>query len=531
MRELFYDRCVHTGNTELLGQWDERNAPLTPKTVSYGSKKKLWWHCRKGHSWQAAVYNRSAGSGCPYCAGKAVESGGNDLASVYPELAKQWDAVKNAPLTPADVTPHTHRKVWWKCAQGHEWQASVHSRAQGTGCPICTNHIPVVGENTLADRFPQIAQEWDYEKNAPLTPEQVLPGTSRRVWWICPNGHSYRTNISSRTSGGNGCPICAGKAVLTGENDLQTKFPEIAAQWDWEKNTDCTPDSVAASSNRRVWWRCEQGHSFCTSILVPYFEKKVIPLAELKAIDIQAFYLKHLERVSARTVIHYHTLLHRALKYAVKIELIDANPVDKVDRPKAAPFVGSFYDSAEVQKLFEAAKGSKLEIPIFLGAFYGLRRSEAIGLKWDAIDFQNDTITIRHTVVSCYIDGKQVQKAQNITKTKSSMRTLPLIPAFKELLLHKQKQQNEFQRMCGKSYNKDYLGYICVDEMGRLLSPHYLTEAFAKLLKKHGLRKIRYHDLRHPYVKHTTKNISCKSRNPKPPTSGNLGFLFLLWFD
>ena len=168
-----------------------------------------------------------------------------------------------------------------------------------------------------------------------------------------------------------------------------------------------------------------------------------------------------------------------------------------MDRPKAAPFVGSFYDSAEVQKLFEAAKGSKLEIPIFLGAFYGLRRSEAIGLKWDAIDFRNDTITIRHTVVSCYIDGKRVQKAQDITKTKSSMRTLPLIPAFKELLQHKKKQQNEFQRMCGKSYNKDYLGYICVDEMGWLLSPHYLTEAFAKLLKKHGLRKIRYHDLRH----------------------------------
>ena len=237
--------------------------------------------------------------------------------------------------------------------------------------------------------------------------------------------------------------------------------------------------------------------SIVQKIVVPYFKKKAIPLAELKAIDIQAFYLNHLERVSARTVIHYHTLLHRALKYAVKIELIDANPVDKVDRPKAAPFVGSFYDSTEVQKLFEAAKGSKLEIPIFLGAFYGLRRSEAIGLKWDAIDFQNDTITIRHTVVSCYIDGKQVQKAQDITKTKSSMRTLPLIPAFKELLQHKKQQQNEFQRMCGKSYNKDYLGYICVDEMGRLLSPHYLTEAFAKLLKKHGLRKIRYHDLRH----------------------------------
>ena len=172
--------------------------------------------------------------------------------------------------------------------------------------------------------------------------------------------------------------------------------------------------------------------SIVQKIVVPYFERKAIPLAELKAIDIQAFYLKQLERVSARTVIHYHTLLHRALKYAVKIELIDANPVDKVDRPKAAPFVGSFYDSAEVQKLFEAAKGVSLKSPSFSERFM-VCRSEAIGLKWDAIDFQNDTITIRHTVVSCYIDGKRVQKAQDITKTKSSMRTLPLIPAFKEL--------------------------------------------------------------------------------------------------
>ena len=129
-----------------------------------------------------------------------------------------------------------------------------------------------------------------------------------------------------------------------------------------------------------------------------------------------------------------------------------------MDRPKAAPFVGSFYDSAEVQKLFEAAKGSKLEIPIFLGAFYGLRRSEAIGLEWDAIDFQNDTITIRHTVVSCYIDGKQVQKAQDITKTKSSMRTLPLIPAFKELLQHKKNSRTKFSVRATKAITRTIWG-------------------------------------------------------------------------
>ena len=233
------------------------------------------------------------------------------------------------------------------------------------------------------------------------------------------------------------------------------------------------------------------------STIVPYFKETGTTLSGLRAIDIQTFYLDQLERVSARTVIHYHALLHRALKYAVKIELIDVNPADKVDRPKANPFVGSFYDSEEVQKLFEAAKGSNLEIPIFLGAFYGLRRSEAIGLKWDAIDFQNDTITIRHTVTSCYIDGKKVQEARDTTKTKSSMRTLPLVPAFKELLLEKKTQQEEYRRVCGRSYNKQYLDYVCVDEMGSLISPRYLTEAFPRLLEKNGLRKIRYHDLRH----------------------------------
>ena len=233
------------------------------------------------------------------------------------------------------------------------------------------------------------------------------------------------------------------------------------------------------------------------SIAVPYFKKTEVLLKELRAVDIQVFYMEQLKRVSASTVIHYHSLLHKALKYAVKIELIDSNPADRVERPKKERFIGDFYDSGEVQKLFEAVKDSKLEIPVFLGAFYGLRRSEAIGLKWDAIDFENNTITIRHTVTSCQIDGKRVQVARDTTKTKSSMRTLPLVPAFRELLLQKKAQQEEYRRVCGRSYDKRYLGYICVNEMGTLISPHYLTEAFPKMLEKNGLRRIRYHDLRH----------------------------------
>ena len=233
------------------------------------------------------------------------------------------------------------------------------------------------------------------------------------------------------------------------------------------------------------------------SIIIPYFKERNTTLAGLKAIDIQTFYMQQLKRVKASSVIHYHAVIHRALKYAVKIDLISVNPADKVERPKADKFIGSFYDSDEMQALFEAAKDTLLEIPIFLGAFYGLQRSEALGLKWDAIDFQNGTITIRHTVTSCTIDGKHVQVAKDTTKTKSSMRTLPLVPVFKEKLLKMKEQQAEYRRLCGKCYDNRYLEYICVDEMGTLISPHYLTAAFPKLLDKNELRRIRYHDLRH----------------------------------
>ena len=232
-------------------------------------------------------------------------------------------------------------------------------------------------------------------------------------------------------------------------------------------------------------------------IVAPYFREKEVTLKNLTAKDIQEFYLSELERVSPSSVIHYHANIHKALKYAVKIDLIDANPADKVERPKKDRYVGSFYDADEVNALFEAAKGSKLELPILFGAFYGLRRSEAIGLKWDAIDFDQNTITIRHTVTSCDLDGKRVLVASDTTKTKSSMRTLPLVPFMRERLLALKEEQKENRRLCGRSYIKDYLDYVCVNEIGDLIKPHYVTTAFPDLLKANGMRHIRYHDLRH----------------------------------
>ena len=131
-------------------------------------------------------------------------------------------------------------------------------------------------------------------------------------------------------------------------------------------------------------------------VIVPYFRKTNIQLKKLKPSDIQKFYAEQLNRVKGNTVIHYHANIHKALKYAVKSEMIDSNPADKVERPKKPRYTGSFYSSNEVEKLFEAAKGTPLEIPIFLGAFYGLRRSEVVGLKWSAINFDKNTITINH---------------------------------------------------------------------------------------------------------------------------------------
>ena len=232
-------------------------------------------------------------------------------------------------------------------------------------------------------------------------------------------------------------------------------------------------------------------------IIAPYFREKNITLKGLQAKDIQDFYQEQLNRVKASTVIHYHANIHKALKYAVKLELIDSNPADRVERPKQEKFQGSFYSSEELNDLFDAVAGTRLELAVLLGAFYGLRRSEIVGLKWDAIDFKKNTITINHTVTSCNLDGKCVVLAKDTTKTKSSRRTLPLVPFFRDKLLNIKSQQEANKKLCGRSYNKDYLDYIYVDEIGDRIKPNYITGQFPKLLEKQGFRRIRFHDLRH----------------------------------
>ena len=167
--------------------------------------------------------------------------------------------------------------------------------------------------------------------------------------------------------------------------------------------------------------------SMVKSAIEPYFRKKGYTLRGLEARHIQQFYTEKLKTVKPNSVIHYHAVIHQALKYAMKTDLVPQNVAMKVDRPKKNDFQPVFLDAAELQKLFEIIKGTKLELPVLVAAFYGLRRGEVVGLKWDAIDFKRGAITIKRTVTSVQLDGKTQIIEQNSAKTKSSLRTLPLV--------------------------------------------------------------------------------------------------------
>lgn len=220
---------------ELILEWDSGKNCYDPGKLGLYSQKKVWWICPKGHSWQASVHHRAIrGQGCPYCSGQKMLPGFNDLAATMPGLAAEWNYERNKGLDPSDVMAGSDRKVWWRCSLGHEWEAYIYSRKNGNGCPFCSGQKVLKGFNDLATVAPMVAADWDDERNRPLAPDQVTAGTSRRVWWICSNGHSWQSSIASRALNNRGCPYCSGKRVLQGVNDLASQAPEVAAEWDPE---------------------------------------------------------------------------------------------------------------------------------------------------------------------------------------------------------------------------------------------------------------------------------------------------------
>ena len=229
----------------------------------------------------------------------------------------------------------------------------------------------------------------------------------------------------------------------------------------------------------------------------PYFRQRNLTLRELEARHLQMFYSEMLRKVKPNTVIHYHAIIHSALKYAMKTDMVPQNVAMKVDRPRKNSFQPTFLDAEQMQKLFEIVKGTRLELPVLVAAFYGLRRGEVLGLKWDAIDFNRGTLTIKRTVTEATIDGTMKIIEQDSAKTKSSLRTLPLVGSFRDYFQKVKEAQELNKKVCGNCYNYDYDGYVFVNELEERMRPDYLTEYFPKYIAKHGVPKMRFHDLRH----------------------------------
>ena len=233
-----------------------------------------------------------------------------------------------------------------------------------------------------------------------------------------------------------------------------------------------------------------------------YFQRRPqLTVGNLKPQDIQDFYQSlFADGVVANTVIHYHALLRRAFQQAFKEERIDANPFDRVGRPKKNKFHGENYTQEELLTLLHLARGDVIYPAILLAGAMGLRRSEALGVRWSRIDWEKRTVLLDTKIVEYRENGKKKVEPVEEMKNKSSRRTLPLPDPVVEMLQVQKEHREVYRKMFQGSYNAQYLDYVCVNQLGELLRPSYVTDHFRELLEKYGLRHIRFHDLRHTFA-------------------------------
>ena len=257
---------------QLAEEWDyEKNGELKPTDVSYHSRQKVWWKCKKcGYSWQSTVDNRAKGRGCAKCSNRIIETGISDTATLYPQLLKKWDFEKNKGFSLSHIHPGSAKNYWWKCDKcGHEFRAEVRNMVENSDmCAVCSGKIAKPGYNDVATLYPDIIKHWDYAKNT-VSPTTIRPGNSKdKYWWkhaVC--GHEWDESVADCIKRGGKCPYCNGRRILVGFNDIATKFPHLAKEWNYEKNGDLLPTQISAGSNRTVWWKCSIcGHEWRSSI-------------------------------------------------------------------------------------------------------------------------------------------------------------------------------------------------------------------------------------------------------------------------
>ncbi|MGE7840771.1 zinc-ribbon domain-containing protein [Lysinibacillus sp. NPDC093712] len=225
-----HTNSLATKNPTLAKEWHPiKNGDLTPHDVTKAGRNLVWWTCSLSHEWQATIGSRSKGNGCPYCSGQKVNNT-NSLATLNPQLSKEWNLPKNGNLTPHDVTCGSKEKVWWKCNMydNHEWVAEVYSRNSGKGCPYCSGR-KVSEINSLATLRPDLAQEWHPTKNGHLSIHDITSNSGNQAWWIGDCGHEWLAKISNRNTLNSKCPYCSNSKVLKGFNDMWTTNPELAS--------------------------------------------------------------------------------------------------------------------------------------------------------------------------------------------------------------------------------------------------------------------------------------------------------------
>lgn len=219
-----------THNPNLALEWNQsKNGNITPFDVTYGSTKKVWWICESFHEYKMSVNDRSSGRKCPYCSGKRVCLD-NCLSTTHPELSAEWNYKKNRDKTPYNTTFGSNKKYWWICDQDHEWNATLHSRSNGHGCPYCSGRVATKDNNLSVMNF-KLTSEWHRTKNGSLTPLDVLPKSKKKVWWIGDCGHEWEASIDNRTKGNN-CPLCN---ESKGEKEIRKWLDDNNVQYESQK--------------------------------------------------------------------------------------------------------------------------------------------------------------------------------------------------------------------------------------------------------------------------------------------------------
>lgn len=273
---------------DLIKEWDfEKNKGLKdkngndmsiPNNVCCNFSFKVFWKCKNGHSWPAQINERvgrngKKGTGCPYCTNRKVWVGFNDLASTYPDIARQWNYELNGDLKPTDITYGSNKTVGWIDDYGHTWLAPIFTRVgtpnqKGTGCPYCANQKLLVGFNDLATKFPDIAQQLHPTKNGDITPRDIIATSNRKYVWLCPHGHEWKTSVAHRVDATKptGCPYCSGRKAWPGETDFGTIHPHLLEEWDWKLNSGLNPRDFTENSDKSVYWKCPKGHSWMARI-------------------------------------------------------------------------------------------------------------------------------------------------------------------------------------------------------------------------------------------------------------------------